>query len=108
MASGNIFKVNKVQREAAIEKKSKEEAKKIGWASFKFVSPGHNGVPDQMFIKSGVVAFIEYKTAVGRLSKLQEICINDLKNMGCLVFVARSPKETIDILTNIDNSLGRK
>ena len=48
--------------EKVIEKKIKAYGKTIGFLSRKFISPGSNGVPDQLFInQNGIAIFIEMK-----------------------------------------------
>jgi len=48
--------------EKQIEKAVCDHAKSKGVLCYKFVSPGHAGVPDRMFITpSGKVFFIEFK-----------------------------------------------
>ena len=54
--------------------------KKLGGMCLKFVSPGTSGVPDRLIItKDGRIIFAELKTDVGRLSKIQEFTINEMR-----------------------------
>lgn len=48
-------------KEAKIEERLRRWAECHGWLCRKFASPAHPGVPDRIFIKNGVVAFIELK-----------------------------------------------
>lgn len=50
-----------VPRESKVEKDIRVFAERRGWWVAKFVSPGKRGVPDRIFIRAGVVVFIEVK-----------------------------------------------
>ncbi len=49
------------QKESQIEHRIRIAAQLRGWRVRKFTSPGRRGVPDRMFTRKGVVAFIEVK-----------------------------------------------
>ena len=75
--------------ESEIEKMLVDEVRKAGGRAYKFVSPGNDGVPDRIVIMpGGYLMFVELKTDTGRLSKLQTVQINRLKNLGVPVKVA--------------------
>ena len=59
------------KRENKVENYLKSEVKKLGGISRKWVSPGRDGVTDQIIIVDGVVWFVEVKTVDGRLSPPQ-------------------------------------
>jgi len=84
--------------EKAIEKYLKSEVKKAGGLSYKFSSPAHRGVPDQIVLLYGVVHFVEVKTIGGRLSRLQEKCIADLLMETEHVHVVYSRKDVDEFL----------
>lgn len=48
-------------REAKIEKKCCEYAQGRGWWVSKYTAPGKKAVPDRLFIRNGVVLFVEFK-----------------------------------------------
>ncbi|KRK49022.1 hypothetical protein [Secundilactobacillus kimchicus] len=51
-----------MQIENDIEKYLNQQAKKFGWLSLKFVSPGNAGVPDRILIREdGLLVFVELK-----------------------------------------------
>lgn len=51
-----------MQIENDIETYLNQQAKRFGWLSLKFVSPGNAGVPDRILIREdGVLIFIELK-----------------------------------------------
>lgn len=58
--------------EKQIEKKVKEYARKKGWLVYKFVSPGHRSVPDDIFMRFGEMFFIEFKAA-GKLATPKQL-----------------------------------
>jgi hypothetical protein len=47
--------------ESHIRKRVIEEARKKGWLHRKWSSPGHRGVPDDLFFKKKIVIMIEFK-----------------------------------------------
>lgn len=67
--------------EKEIEKRFVKLVKQHGGLCYKFSSPSNSGVPDRIVItKSGRVIFVELKSETGRLSKLQELTISQMKN----------------------------
>lgn len=69
-------------RERTIEKFLKDQVKKHGGISFKWVSPGCRGVPDRIVFFQGAVFFVELKAPGGRLSAQQKACHKKLEAMG--------------------------
>ncbi len=47
--------------ESKIEKKSCDVARADGWFTRKYSAPGRRGVQDRIFVKNGVIVFVEYK-----------------------------------------------
>jgi Holliday junction resolvase len=72
-----------------------------GHIVYKFASPAHRGVPDLLVIADGRVVFLEVKhpNGKGRLSKLQEITINEMRQHGGEVHVINS-LEYLDTIFN--------
>lgn len=58
--------------EKTIESYFKKKAKSAGGLSFKWSSPSHRGVPDQILFINREVWFIEMKRPGGKLTALQE------------------------------------
>ena len=58
-------------RESHIEKKSKEHARRQGWIARKWTSPGHSGVPDDLFFRAGVLLIVEFKAPGKKPTPLQ-------------------------------------
>lgn len=60
-------------RENKVETYLKQEVKKLGGTSRKWVSPGHDGVNDQiLFVPHLPAFFVEVKTIDGTLSPVQK------------------------------------
>jgi len=74
-------------RESKIEEAVCKYAEDLGWRVRKYVTPGHKGAPDRIFMRKGVVFWIEFKGPHGGLSALQEREIQRIKEDGFKVFV---------------------
>lgn len=53
--------MERLVRESKVESRCREYAMGRGWWVSKFTSPGKKAVPDRLFIRNGVVLFIEFK-----------------------------------------------
>lgn len=74
--------------EKRVERHLVTGVKKLGGMCLKFVSPGTSGVPDRLIItKDGRIIFAELKTDVGRLSKIQEFTISEMRKRSADVRV---------------------
>lgn len=74
--------------ERDIEKKLTALVKELGGLSYKFVSPGNDGVPDRIIITpKGSVWFVELKTKTGRLSPRQKLQLERLRDHHCNALV---------------------
>lgn len=81
-------------RESAVERKLVTGIRKAGGIAYKFVSPGHAGVPDRLIILPGCQPFfVELKQDTGRLTELQKACHAQLKKLGCTVFTLYGSKD---------------
>ena len=58
-------------KESAIESALVRHAKKLGIYTAKFTSPSRRGVPDRIFIRDGVVLFLELKAPGEKPTELQ-------------------------------------
>ena len=86
-------------KERYIEQRITEEAKKLNFLTYKFVSPSRKGVPDRIFITpKGRIFFIEFKTEKGKLTKLQEKTIVAFMNYKIDVSVVRNIEQGLEIL----------
>ena len=67
-------------RESQIEARLGQGVKAKGGLCFKFTSPGTPGVPDRIVITpAGRICFVELKTEIGRLAKIQQSVIAEMK-----------------------------
>jgi len=76
--------------EKEIERRMCEMVRKRGGLSYKFLSPGHPGVPDRIVIlPDATVWFVELKTTIGILSNIQKWQVSQLEKQGANVRVIR-------------------
>ena len=77
-------------KESAIEARLAREVKRLGGLCYKFTSPGNPGVPDRIVIlPNGRTVYIELKTEIGRLAKVQQWQIEQLRQRGADVRVLK-------------------
>ena len=91
--------------EKEVEKFLVREVKKIGGVSFKFISPGNAGVPDRIvMLPNGKVVFVELKTDKGKLTKLQEVQIKKISNLGADARVLRGIEGVREFINEIQST----
>lgn len=76
------------ESEKVLERKLCKRVKELGGHAYKFVSPNQRGVPDRLCIlPHGVTVFVELKTTGKKPTKLQVLCMDELKALGqeCVV-----------------------
>ena len=76
-------KILESKRQAKIIAKLTQE----GWLCVKLIKTSVNGIPDILCLKNGETMFIEVKQPDGKLSELQRIRIQQLKEKGITVKV---------------------
>lgn len=79
--------------ESKIQASCINHAKKNGWYVLKVIRCNVNGFPDASFFKDGKTFFVEFKTAIGKQSILQEYVESELVNQGFKYYLIRSLKE---------------
>lgn len=84
--------------ERDIEAKVVKWAKANDWLTYKFVSPSQRGVPDRIFIKDGVVVFVEFKAPGKWPTKLQQLAMHKLRSQGAKVFWSDSAEDAVSLL----------
>lgn len=85
--------------ESIIEKYLVSEVKKQGGTAYKFVSPGHAGVPDRIcLLPNGMVFFVELKATGKTTRPLQDRQIERIRTYGQRVYVADSREKIKEIL----------
>lgn len=83
-----------MKEEAKLESKFKKAILKAGGKSYKFVSPAHRGVSDQIvLVPGGVTVYTEIKDGNKALSPLQLIFQRDTLAMGHKHEVIRFEKD---------------
>ncbi len=74
--------------ESTIEARLAREVKKRGGLCYKFVSPDNAGVPDRIVITpDGRTIYVELKTLIGRLAKIQKWQLAEMRKRGADVRV---------------------
>jgi hypothetical protein len=68
--------------EKKLEKRACDVARANGWWTRKFSSPANRGVPDRIFLKDGVVWFVEFKAPGNVPTKLQDHEIDQIRVHG--------------------------
>lgn len=75
-------------RESQIERFLVRKVKEHGGLCYKFVSPGNPGVPDRIVITpNGKTIYVELKTEIGRLAKVQKWQRSEMEKRGADVRV---------------------
>ena len=75
-------------KEQDYQKKISDKLEKEGWYVIKLIKTNKNGIPDLIAIKEDKTIFIECKTLKGKLSKIQEFRLDELKANGIECFVS--------------------
>lgn len=91
-------------KESAIEARLVREVRRRGGLCYKFTSPGSPGVPDRIVIlPGGRIVFIELKTEIGRLAKVQKWQIEELRKRGAEVRVLKGLDPVKEFLEEVDS-----
>ena len=89
-------------RESSIESYLVRKVKEHGGLCYKFVSPGNPGVPDRIILlPSGHIAFVELKTEIGRLAKVQKWQRSEMEKRGADVRVLYGLDAVKDFLREV-------
>lgn len=92
--------------EKVIEGKVKDHAKKLGWQTYKFVSPATPSVCDRIFVNRwGVVIFIEFKQKGKKLTPKQQLHADGLKANYANVFMIDNIEDGKALIDKWDNSV---
>ena len=88
--------------EKKLEQKLVKAVRDIGGLALKFVSPGCDGVPDRLIlIAYGKIAFVEVKAKGKKPRPIQIRRINQIKNLGFLVFILDDEKDIPSIIQQV-------
>lgn len=95
--------------EAYVEDYLRKRSKQKEWLCYKWVSPGRSGVPDDIVITdTGLVVFVECKSATGKLSELQKLTIGKLRDHGADVRVVYTREEVDELFEELEEKGKRK
>ncbi|MCI7638714.1 MAG: VRR-NUC domain-containing protein [Clostridiales bacterium] len=90
-------------KESTVEARLVREVKKRGGLCYKFTSPGNPGVPDRIVIlPGGITVYVELKTEIGRLAKIQKWQIEELRRRGAAVRVLKGMEQVMEFLGEVD------
>ena len=79
------------------EQRLTRAVKMLGGLCWKFVSPGHSGVPDRIIIlPGGAVLFVELKAPGKKERLLQQVIQDRMRKLGVTVFSSVNSTEKID------------
>lgn len=93
-------------KESTIEARLVREVKKRGGLCYKFTSPGNPGVPDRIVIlPGGTTIYVELKTEIGRLAKVQKWQIEELRRRGAVVRVLKGMDQVLAFLEEVDKDV---
>lgn len=83
--------------EKILERRLREEVKKMGGKAMKFVSPGNNGVPDRVVLfPNGKCCFVEVKSTGKKPTPIQSVVHKEFRALGFHVWVIDT-KEGLDL-----------
>lgn len=74
-----------MKSEQQIQTKIKTKLESEGWTVIKLIKTSMNGIPDLLALKQGKSMFIEVKQESGKLSELQKLRIQQLRDNGFIV-----------------------
>lgn len=90
-----------MENEKSTEKYLRDEIKKMGGASYKFVSPGNVGVPDRLVcLPGGRAVFVELKSEGKHSTPIQQRQQEKLRALGFTVYA------DIDTRAKVDGLIG--
>lgn len=96
--------MTKKETEKKIEQRLVAKVKELNGLCYKFTSPAHAGVPDRICVfPTGELYFVECKAPYGRLSKLQQLEVQALKNRRCNVLVVYSESDVDNFIERMRN-----
>lgn len=88
--------------EAQIERRLTQIVRERGGLCYKFISPGNPGVPDRIVITpDGRTIYVELKTEVGRMSKIQKWQREQLRARGVDIRVLKGPEAVNEFIKEV-------
>lgn len=80
-------------KESKIEKSVCDYAKNKGWLVYKFSSPNNKGVPDRIFMRRGIMFFMEFKSFGKSATNLQIFVMMKIERIGFKCYVIDNVEE---------------
>ena len=94
-----------MQLESSLERYFVKQCAKRGWRAIKLIDAGRAGWPDRgVFKPDGRIFWAELKTETGKLSKIQEHRIKQLRLLNQTVYVMVG-KDEIDRILDLESSM---
>lgn len=92
----------KIESEKYIEKKLRDEVKKIGGLSLKLLSTHFTGLPDRLcLLPQGRLFFIELKTTSRKPRKIQLKVHQMIRNLGFTVLIIDSSQKIKEFIDDV-------
>ena len=91
-------RVGRVDRESKVEKEACEYAERRGWMVVKLMMCSIDSMPDRMFLRKGVVIFIEFKRPGKEATVKQAKRHRDIQAKGIKTYVCDDLDEAKEIL----------
>ena len=92
-----------IESEKVLERKLCKRVKELGGHAYKFVSPNQRGVPDRLCIlPNGKTVFVELKTTGKKPTKLQELCMSELRELGQICEVVDSSEKLNNLISRLE------
>lgn len=89
-------------KESTIEARLVREVRKLGGLCYMFTSPGNPGVPDRIVIlPDGRTIYVELKTEIGRLAKIQQWQLDEMRKRGADVRVLKGLDQVMEFLEEV-------
>lgn len=83
-----MFEVKKGNKlESKIQKETIDRLEAQGFFVIKLIKTNKNGIPDLIAMRNEEYFFVEVKSAKGKLSKIQEYRIAEMRNFGIKTFI---------------------
>lgn len=93
-----------IESEKVLERKLVDKIKKLGGHAYKFVSPNQRGVPDRLCVLPyGITVFVELKTTGKKPTKLQVLCMDELKALGQECMVVDNSKSLDELINGLSS-----
>ncbi len=92
-------------KESQIESRLEEMVEAKGGLCFKFISPNTPGVPDRIVITpTGRTIYVELKTEVGSLQRIQKWRIEEMQKRGADVRIIKGLQAAKDFVAEVFGS----